>query len=357
MKRFISLIICSGLCAFTLSAYNPPINGDNLFELASPHQIADASSVTGGAIFYGGPDSILVNPALPASEQRVSLNLSYTALINTDKADSNHFSSAYQLGIVIPFKFAVFTGLLDGVHGEFDNMNVGNTLSTKLALSKEISERLNIGLGLNTGLFWAKNSGSDWMLSGNIGYLYTFGDAGFLKDFKYGVSVLNLGKNVKDVELSVLNKKDTDLSAFPTLATVKVGASGLFVSNSAVKFGFSFGVTTPMFMNVIFDAGLQFSVKDCFYIHVADRFNLSEFCNGHKDFLPSIGIGVRFTFDFNNDYMQKNGWEQSEVSSTFVYKNYYQTINAFSLGVDMNLGMQDTTPPVITLWNNEGDDE
>ncbi len=358
MKRFLSAAVVLCLCTITASAYNPPVNGENLYELASPHQLASSSSVTGGAILYDGVDSVIANPAISAEEQRISLTASYTSLFNKDKEDSVKYGSALEAGILIPFKFAVFTGLFDFVSAEFQNMDLGNSINGKFVLAKEMTDKLNIGIGLNTGFFWKKSYGTDWGLSANIGYTYNFGQVGFLKDFKYGVSILNLGKNFGEFVMPHVLKDDEPNTAFPTLATVKLGTSALLLSNDAVKFGFCLDVTTPMFLNVIFDAGLAFAIKDCVFITVSEKFNLLETINHRNDFIPSIGISCRFSFDFKSiDYMQKNGWEQSEVSGSVIYKPLYNSINLISAGLDINLGMEDKTPPVIELWPEEGDEE
>ena len=354
MKKFFSAVALFLLVAATASAYNPPVYGDDIFELSSPHQLANASSCAGGGIFYASPESMITNPALPAKEQRIDLNLAYTGLVSSNDANDSKYGNAFQFGILIPFKRFVFSGYGNGTMVPFKEMNLGDSFNFKFGLAKEITDRLTVGANLNSGIFWG--AGTDWDLSANLGFVYTYGDLNFIKDFRYGVSILNLGKNFGQTSLPGINK-DKAVSSLPTIATVKAGTAGTLVQNDIIKLGFSFDLTTPAFMNLITDMGLQFAVKDMLFISVSEKINVMELVNGVKNVMPSVGLTFRFTFDVkNNDYLQKNGWSQSEMSATVAWKQINETVNAVSAGVDVNLGLKDETPPVIKLWLDDEDE-
>ena len=70
-------------------------------------------------------------------------------------------------------------------------MYLGNSLNIKANLAKPITDKLDVGLGVNVGFLFGD---FDWALSANVGALYRIGDLGFLKDFRIGASVSNLGK-------------------------------------------------------------------------------------------------------------------------------------------------------------------
>ena len=332
------------------NAYNPPVYGDDIFELSSPRQLINGSSVVGGGLFYASPESMIANPALTAREQRVDLNVAYTGLVSSNKENSIRYGNAFQLGILIPFKRFVFSGYGNGTMIPFKEMNLGNSFNFKFGLSKEITDKLIVGLNMNSGIFWRAGVDTDWGLSANLGFMYDYGNLGFVKNFRYGVSILNLGKNYGHTGLPGLKPADAE-SSLPTIATVKAGVGGSLVENDIIKLGFSFDLTAPGFMNLITDMGLQFSVKDMLFISVAEKFNIAELANGVKNVMPSVGLTFRFTFDVkNNDYLQKNGWSQSEMSASVAWKQFNSTVNAVSGGVDVNLGLKDETPPVIQLW-------
>ena len=354
MKKFFSAAVVLVLVLSAVNAYNPPVYGDDLFELSSPRELTNGSSVVGGGLFYASPESLAVNPALTAKEQRIDLNAAYTALISSDKDNSSRYGNAFQAGILIPFKRFVFSGYGNGTMVKFKELPLGDSFNFKFGLAKEITDKLTVGLNLNSGIFWG--AGSDWALSGNLGFVYTYGDLSFLKDFRYGVSVLNLGKNYDHVKLIGVKSNKT-VSSLQTIATVKVGTAATLVSNDVIKLGFSCDLTTPAFQNLIADVGLQFAVKEMLYISVAEKLNFLELSKGVKNVMPSVGLTFRFTFDVkNNDYLKKNGWSQSEMSASAAWKQINKTVNAVSAGVDVNLGLKDETPPVIKLWLDEEDE-
>lgn len=354
MKRIISIVLAGLLVCSVANALNPPANAEGLYELSSARLLSSASSVTGGGLFNANPTAVAINPALPSEEQRVSVNAGYTLLFSTNPENSSAIGNALQLGMLIPTKWTVIDLFLNGVFVPFQEMNLNNSLNFKAGVSKEITDKLTVGIGLNTGYYWG--AGSDWCLSTNIGILYSAGNLGFVKDVKYGVSILNLGKNYSNISAIGVNPTK-DVSQFPSLLTVKAGMSGLLLDISAVKLGYSVDFTLPSFMNFIADVGLECSIKDMIYISVAEKFNLNEFSNGKNDFIPSIGVSVKFRFGFEeNEYFEKQGWKESELSAAVAYKQLYNTVNCISGEVDVKLGMEDNTPPVITLWDDEGDE-
>ena len=353
MKKFFSAAAVFLLIATAASAYNPPVYGDNYLELSSPRQLVNGSSAVGGGIFYASPESMLANPALTAKEQRIDLNAAYTGMVSSNEENSKRYGNAFQAGILIPFKRFVFSGYANGTMVPFKEMDLGDSFNFKVGLSKEITDKLVVGTNLNSGIFWG--AGTDWSLSANIGFVYTFGNLGFMKDFRYGVSVLNLGKNYGQQSLPGI--KDGAASSLPTIATIKVGAAGTLVQNDIIKLGSSVDLTIPAFMNVIAYVGLQFAVKEMLFISVSEKLNIAELAHGVKNVMPSVGLTFRFTFDVkNNDYLNKNGWSQSEMSASVAWRQFDKTINAVSAGVDLNLGLKDEAPPVIQLWLGDDDE-
>lgn len=355
MKRALMLTAVMALFTTALSAYNPPVNGENFKELSSARANSGSLSVCGGGLFYTNPSSIYVNPALTSNQQRIDLNLGYTAMFSSNPSDSSTFGSAFQAAIILPTKWTVITVLSNGVFVPFESMDVNNTLNLKVNFAKEITDKLSVGLGLYSGVFWGADN--DWSLGADLGFVYKVGDLGFLKDFRYGASVLNLGKNFDDTTATPL-KSGEKLSAFPTIATFKFGVSTTLVSTEFFKLGLALDLTTPCFQNFIMDAGFECSIKDIVYINIGERLNLAEVMEGVKNnYIPSIGISCRFSFGFkNNSYMEKNGWSESELATSVSYRQIKGDINTVSAEFDLNLGAEDTTPPVITLWLDEEDE-
>lgn len=354
MKKTFFVLVVSAVFGFAASAYNPPIGGDVFYQLSSPRQLTNGNSVTGGPLFFASPESIVVNPAITAKEQRVDLNLAYTLLFGSNSDNGSSYGNAFQAGILIPFKWAVLSGYMNGTMVSLEQMNIGDSITVKAGLSKEITDKLNVGFNINSGFFWGADT--DWAFSANLGFLYNWGNLGFMKDFRYGASVLNLGKNFAHTTLPKLSADNPD-GAFPTIGTIKLGAAGTLLQTNAVKLGASLDLTAPLCMNLIADIGLQCSIKDMIFINIADQFNVRELANGYKNIIPSIGISFRFTFNVkNSEYLEKNGWNQSEMSISSAWKQLYKSVNAVSAGVDLNLGLKDETPPIITIMLEDEED-
>lgn len=349
MKKILFAFLAICFCG-AVFAFNPPVGGNQLFNLSSPTQMTSASSVAGGGIFMPSPASIAFNPALSAYEQRVQLDIGFTGLISTDGDDNRPFNAAFQAGLLIPTKLFAITAVANGVFLKSDHIWLGNTINARFGLAKEITDKLSVGININGGGLWG--CGSDWGLGADVGVLYRRKTLGKLNDFRFGVSIMNLGKNYS-ADVVGFDKKH-DSSAFPSLATLKIGiASGLF-QTKAVAGGFSFDVTTPTFQDVIFDIGFNLSIKDIVFINLAEKIDVLELSEDNIDAIPAISVGVKFKFSAKKSkYLVKHNWDTSEMLTSLAWQQKYDNIQAVSAGVRIFCGQKDTKPPVIQVWDGE----
>ena len=351
MKKILLTLVAAGLCLSAAYSYNPPAGGEDLNLIASPSNLSGANSVSGGALFDAGSTSIIVNPALTAGEQRVNLNAGYTFLYSTEKTNEKQVGSSFQTGILIPFKLYVFSGYVNGTFAPYQEMHLGDSLNFKAGLSKEITEKLYVGLGAGGGYAWSW--GHDWSIYADMGMLYKLGNLGPFSDFRIGASVLNLGKMYNDV-----NRVGVDNTAkntpYPTVATLKAGAAGTILSTDVAKIGLGLDLSVPCFQNLIADMNAQVEIKDAFIISVGEKVNLVEIINKKYSFIPSVAFLFKFSFDVkNNEYLESHSWSQSEMTVSAGYKNLYKTVHAVSAGVDLDLGMADKEAPKIVVWDEK----
>ena len=350
MKKVITIFLVVASVFSFASAYNPPVGAEKMFDYSSPNALSGNMTVTGGALFNSGADSLIVNPALAAGEQRVSLNLGYTFL-HSYGGENTEFGGAFQTAILIHYKLFVFSGYLNGTFMPFSEMNIGNSFNIKASLSKEITDKLDIGLGINGGIAWSDKA--TWALSANLGFNYNYGDLWIFKDFRYGASMLNLGKNyilVNNPGVDIYNKS----THFPSILTIKIGAAGTVFDNDFLDIGVAMDLTTTLFLNLIADFNAQIVFKDFVFLSIGESINVTESAYNRWSAIPSVSVGVKFSLDVkNNQYFDKNGWSKNEMSVSTGYKNLYGSVNAYSAGVDLDLGMKDTTPPVIKFLDEE----
>ena len=353
MKKLLFTFFAAGMLLTAAYSYNPPAGGEDLNQLVSPANLSGANSVTGGALFNANADSIIVNPALTAREQRVNLTAGYTFLYSTEKDyNDKQIGNMFQTGILIPFKRFIFSGYMNGIFAPFYEMHLGDSLNFKAGLSKEITDQLSVGINAGAGYAWTSWD-KDWSLYADVGALYNWGNLGPISDFRIGASVLNLGKMYTKAERIGIDEDDKN-TQFPTLVTFKAGAAGTVLDTDIAKIGVGVDVTVPCFQNFILDVNAQVAFKKAFYISVGEKLNMQEIINGKHNFIPSIAFLYKFSFDVkNNQYLEDNGWSQSEMTVSAGYKNLYKTVHAVSAGVDIDLGMADNEPPKITVWDNE----
>ena len=176
---------------------------------------------------------------------------------------------------------------------------------------------------------------------------------GFLQNFRYGASILNIGKNYKPSDSVGLDISHA-ISAYPSLFTLKLGAAGSVFKNDLFDICTALDFTIPAFQNIIIDLNLQFTLKQMLSLSVGEKINIIESVRGHNNYIPSVGLFYKFSFNVkNNEYLASRDWSESEMRVSAAYKNMYENVNAISTGVDIELGMKDTTPPQISIMIEE----
>ncbi|MBD5441766.1 MAG: hypothetical protein HDR33_12315 [Treponema sp.] len=344
MKKTLSVFVAATALAFSAAAYNPPVQGENLFYLAHPEMISGGISTAGGGILSVTPESTMINPALGALEKRITLDLGYTAMFNS--VGSDKYGQTFGTGIIVPTDWANFTAEIEGVFVPFYNMHLGNSINFRTSASKRFMENLYIGIGLGFGGFWG--SGTDWMLTADVGAVYNFGDIAFLKNFRVGASVNNVGKTFNNTNtIGVKSRAGGDWSGFPTFSTIRAGAAAEFVRAENFVLGLSLDVTTNFFQNIIFDSGLQMEIAHFLRINSSWQFNAREAGEGCNSWLPTVG--VVFKFNIGTDFMKRDDWARSEICPSVAWKNVDGDINLISASAVLRLGELDTEGPVIEI--------
>ncbi|MGP1438480.1 MAG: OmpA family protein [Treponema sp.] len=330
---------------FAIEPYNPPVGGELFPSLYAPSILGGGISVTGGSLNDTLPGSLALNPALSAGEENPIFDISYILLagIKPEKG----FGHAVNAGFIYPANWGVIGGNLNFTHVRFDSLNFGTFGEGRFSYSKDITEKLYVGLG---SYF---SGGTDWSLGLDLGVLYKFGDLGFLKDSKLGVSLTGIGKPYNPKINGV--RGNGKMIGYPSVVTPHIGFSTYLVSIPKFKMGFQADLAAPSFLNMTFDTGLSMLIMDMVTIRTAYTFNLLETLNKKQTNIPSVGIGVRFKINpKNKDGSAKQGLEQTEISPQFAARPFYNNIWAFGIGVTTKFGTKDTEGPKIEVGNTEG---
>ncbi len=325
-------------------SYSMPALGENIFFLAHPELLTGGLSSAGGGILSVSPSSTMLNPALGALEERVSIDFGYTGAFNSSDV-CDKYGQAFTTGILIPTDWAIFTGGLEGVFANTNTMVLGKTLNFRGSASKQIMDNLYVGLGLVFGFGWdsllGSNSG-DWSLAADIGALYNFGDVAFLKNFRVAASANNLGK-------TYTYGRDF-ISGIPSFMTLRAGAAAELIDMENFSLGLSFDVTTPMFRNLIIDSGVQVRICNFVKLYSSWEYNFYEADHDINSWLPTVGLVFKFNIGMGgSDFVKKNDWSSSELCPSAGWKNVDEKVNLFSAGAVLRLGQRDTSGPDIEM--------
>lgn len=365
MKKKMLMAVGALFAAGSLFAYNPPAGGQNLLKLSSPFALTSANSTAGGALYDVIPSSVVTNPALPAIEQRIVFDLGFTLMTDSGKINGmkdGDVGTAFQLGATLPTRWCVPTFLLQGVFAPLIDMNLANNIAFTANVSKDINDKVSVGIGVTGGGFWNDDS-SDWTIYANTGAIYNHGDFGFLKNVRIAVTLMNLGKMYTDTEvlgIRGMTNNGTTLyknTLWPGIATPRAGVAAHLLDLDDFRIGASVDFAAPAFQDFVADIGLALEYSGLsfatFRLASAWEFDVREFAEDSKNIIPSVGLSVKFNFSANNETMANHGWAESEITAGGAWRNLYENVNAFSAGAVLKLGQEDTDPPVITLWEGE----
>lgn len=329
-------------------AYNPPPLGESLYSFTSPFMLSAESAAAGGALSHIHPGHVSVNPALPAAEERAVIDAAYTALVAPNR--NKNYGQAGNIGTIIPSRYGVFTGVLQGVFVPFNDMLLKNSFTVRAAYAKDITDWLYAGVGLYGGF------GSDWALGADLGFVYLperISWLPFVKRPRIGAALTGMGKNYKPKTIGI-DGLPQKITSFPSMITPRAGFSGTLFEVKHFAGGFSMDFSFPFFQNLMFDAGMQFLIADTVCLSAGWQFNLREAMAKTASWYPSVSLSVKFGFTSKDEWiLSKKGWKQSEMIVSGAYRPLKKNIHAVSGGAALYLGLKDTAAPEIILWGND----
>ena len=336
------------LLSCAVFAYNPPPGGDALYSFTSPFMLSAERSSAGGPLYHVHPGHTGVNPALPADEQRIVIDAAYTALIAS--AQNKTYGQAFNIGGMIPSRYGVFTGVMQGAFVPLSDMLLKNSFTARVSYSKDITDWLYVGLGAY-GAF-----GDDWAAGADIGILYLpekIGALPFIRKPRFAFSLTGMGKNFKPATIG-LDGSANKITSFPSVFTPHFGFAGTLFEIKYLSGGLSLDLSFPTFQNLVFDAGLQFLIADTVRLSTGWQCNVREALAKKNSWYPSVSLSVKFGFTSTDEsILSKKGWQQSEMIVSAAYRPLHAGIHAASGGAALYFGLKDTAAPEITLWGND----
>lgn len=338
IQRSLTALICFGLCSSLLFAFNPAVGGESFNSLLAADLLGGNASAAGGPMGPAQVSELLTNPALSAGEQRITLDVSYAALIGT--GDDDGLGHSVNLGALYPTRWGVLGASSHFISSPFDTHQTDTAGFFHASFAKDLTDRFYLGAGLLAA------TGSGWGLNGSLGMLYQLGDLGFMKDAKVGFSVTGLGKAFTPDKPGIDGE---DQTGYPSAFTPRLGLGATLIKEKDVKIGASVDLSSPTFQNLVFDTGLEALIKDFISIRTGWNYNLKESTEKAQTFIPSIGLGINLKLAPSGEdtFLSRNGWDRSEVTPNVGVKPLFKDIWAVGGGVTVRLGVTDTNPPLV----------
>lgn len=333
-------------------AYDPPAGAETAAALASP-------ALTSGGLSAASMDSPMADIANPASSallQRTTMDLSYAALVGL--GTETGWGNAFNVGLAVPKPYGVWTGHLGVLQSPFASMPLGTVVNGRIGIAKDLFPNLLIGASVDTQL--GTNGGFNWGLGADLGVIGLAGDVKFLKSLVWGVSLRNLGKSFTPT--GVTGIEGGTATSYDAPFTPQFGASAdlLKADAAGLKLSANADLWFPSFQNAVFSTGLKLGWRDQAFLRLGWDINLREAIAGTKQgYLPGIGIGASFAVDRKSDdsFISKTGLNRSEIRPTIAASELYNGVWSFGGGINVPIGVIDTTPPAITIaWPKSSHD-
>ena len=333
LPLMIILILFSALNIY--AEYDPPSQGDMLYDFYSPESLASGSPL----ISTEAPLACFNNPAAGGFLQRNTAALNYTALHGS--ASDEGWGNVVNAGLSIPSDIGVYSASVLFLNSSFDSPDYGNLGRLGFAFSKDLYSNLSAGASLN--LIAGSNDSGDWGLGFDLGILHY--PVVFLNDynFRWGAVFKNIGKGY--------SASDSADGALPSLFTPGVGAGITLIEKEAFSFDLNTDLLFPAFQNLRSEIGAVFNINNLFDINLSSRFDLNEISD---DFNPAPSIGISFGFNadlrkFTPDSFDKKDLEKTEVHTSFAYTKVNDNVNAYSAGFRIPFGIRDEKGPDIDI--------
>ena len=334
MKRCLFAAIFFVIASSVFAADNPPAGGDDIYRFYSPRFLAEGPS----SVSLLSPQADAVNPAASGEQQRMTFDLSYLAL--ADFAGGGAYGQIVNAGISMPSRIGVTSASLHFLSLPFgDELNLGTLGTLHVSFAKDLFPDLLVGAGVH--LIFGKQTRSSFAAGLDLGFIHMPGDIGFMKDFRWGGVLRNMGTAYKPI--------DDTIRSFPSLFTPALGASFTAVRTQDLDLSVTGDLSFPAFQNVVFKVGSGITFRNFISFETSLNLNIDDLSNAPAPSLvPSIGFSV------NLDRKGKSGteddaWKNGELNIQTAAAPLYGSIWAFGAGANMPVGIIDSNPPVISV--------
>lgn len=340
MKKTIITCMLLAVTMNLAAQYNPQSGGEYIPEFYSPYFIGMGQSVTSDL----SPMADLINPAAGADKQRVTLDLSYAALVGVafSGAGSGYGGHVFNLGGSFPTRAGVLGTSLHVLSSDLTAANLGTRGELGVSFAKDLFDDLHFGIGLQTGI----DHNTDWMLTGSFGFLHYPGDVLFMRDMEWGASIVRLGKSFTPA---------SGYSAVPSPFTLNTGIAFRLVDNDTFLLEPRLDLRFPYFQNVQLNTGFDARIAEVVTVGTAIHLDAHELLSASvpaRSFIPSFFVGLRFETELSsadNGDDEEEVWRKHEINTRAAAAPLQNDVWAIGVGANIPLGTVDNAGPSIKV--------
>jgi flagellar hook assembly protein FlgD/outer membrane protein OmpA-like peptidoglycan-associated protein len=341
-KTLLVALACVGV--FAVSGYDPAKGAFQLPSLYSPWGMAGSPTVTGPA----APWAAAFNPSVLAGSQVYQLEGSYTGITDFGAA-SQGYGSAGALSFSIPVPYAVYNGSLRflSTPAGMTSMPLGTLVSAKAGISKDLLPTLHLGSALDLTL--GGNQGDfGWGLGLDLGATWFAGNLGFLKDTRFGVSLLQIGKGYStDPSTPLTGIFGGQASSYPSAFTFGAGMRAFLVQQYYWNLDAAIDLWSPSFQDLSADLSLGLSFRDHVSLRAGWTVGLRDTIAGSgRSFLPSIGIQGNIPLKKGMKVGAKE-FRDASLGMAVAAAPLYDSLFGVGGGFNLSFGLKDRTAPKI----------
>ncbi|MBI9100150.1 MAG: hypothetical protein JEY91_16835, partial [Spirochaetaceae bacterium] len=338
MKKITATVIFI-ISALAASAQSVHSTGDLAFNLYSIQNLGGGVHVTD----IDTPHNTMYNPASAAGFQRITGDLNYIHLQGL--GDLSGAGNAVNAAVSFPTKFGVLSGSLrwlgtDGLTGS--TLDFGNLFMGNFTFSKEIYSDLYIGSGItfSAGKSYGAASDFDWGTGLNLGFIHLPGNLGFMKNFRWGITLANMGKGYGDTGYSYDK-------AIPGNFTIGAGVQFDLIDKNKFVWTVQGDLRSPTFTDLKIDIATDILIADIIKIDSSVSLALRDAIAGETGtIIPSVGLSVKIPL------RSKEGvgiMGSSEMNVNIAAAPLYDDIWAFGGGLTIPFGVLDDEPPILQV--------
>ena len=333
-KRTIAVFFIAFAVIMPVFAQNDgatPVGANTAQDIFSPFLAGGGGFTTS----RGGSSASALNPAAEGEAQRIIFDIGYMGLPSLG-AESG-FGHAFNIGAIVPTRYAVFGGSMRFLHSPFDAFPIGTAFLANLNVAKELYPRMSFGLGLNAG----STTGNGATISADLGFRYNMGDLGPLGNFTWALTARSLG-----------------LSWIPPMFTPAGGVSFDFLHlrgsegrPDPLRMSLAADLMMPTFQNLAGKLGMSVFIAEIITISSSTQFNVAETRGGTPPSpIPSIGVRVNFQLQSDGRRLMADRLPtDGELIVDMAAKPLYNGIWAMGAGLTWYVGVRDTNPPRIII--------